>query len=124
MARLHKALAGQQVVSGGGLKKGTELTPEVLEGLAQDKLFKLRLDSAESMALLEDSETQLAAQRKSQEERFEIKQRKQSTGDDLAPGVLQIVKVYMAVKRHIQPGDKRAGGEANKGARPASIRAG
>ena len=115
MARLHKALAGQQVVSGGGLKKGTELTPEVLEGLAQDKLFKLRLDSAESMALLEDSETQLAEKRKSLEERFEIKQRKLSTGDDLAPGVLKIVKVYMAVKRHIQPGDKMAGRHGNKG---------
>src|SRR5690625_4718606 len=115
MARLHKALAGQQVVRGGGLKKGTELTPEVLEGLAQDKLFKLRLDSAESMALLEDSETQLAEKRKSLEERFEIKQRKLSTGDDLAPGVLKIVKVYMAVKRHIQPGDKMAGRHGNKG---------
>src|SRR5690625_7449999 len=115
MARLHKALAGQQVGSVGCQKKVTERTTEELEGLSQDKLFKLRLDSDESMALLEDSETQLAEKRKSLEERFEIKQRKLSTGDDLAPGVLKIVKVYMAVKRHIQPGDKMAGRHGNKG---------
>jgi DNA-directed RNA polymerase subunit beta len=59
-------------------------------------------------ALLEEQNKQL-------EERFEIKREKLQSGDDLAPGVLKIVKVYLAVKRRIQPGDKMAGRHGNKG---------
>jgi DNA-directed RNA polymerase subunit beta len=65
--------------------------------------------------LLENTETNLVELRKSLDARFEDKKGKLQTGDDLAPGVLKIVKVYLAVKRRIQPGDKMAGRHGNKG---------
>ena len=54
--------------------------------------------------------------RKEFEHKLEVKRKKIIKGDDLAPGVLKVVKVYLAVKRHIQPGDKMAGRHGNKGA--------
>src|SRR5690625_6359317 len=60
-------------------------------------------------------EKQLAGIRRILDERFEDKKSKLSSGDDLAPGVLKIVKVYLAIKRRIQPGDKMAGRHGNKG---------
>ena len=114
-ARLRNALLGQKTVSGAGLKKGTELTGEVLDQLDPEQWFKLRLGDDALHALLEDAEKQMIEKRRSLEERFEIKKQKLSSGDDLAPGVLKIVKVYLAVKRRIQPGDKMAGRHGNKG---------
>ncbi len=114
-ARLTNALTGQKVVSGAGLKKGTELTAEVLGGLDKDDWFKLRLSDEALNSLIEDVAAQLDQQKESLERRFEDKKRKLSTGDDLAPGVLKIVKVYLAIKRRIQPGDKMAGRHGNKG---------
>ena len=61
------------------------------------------------------AQRQLEEQNKLLEERFEDKKRKLQSGDDLAPGVLKIVKVYLAIKRRIQPGDKMAGRHGNKG---------
>ncbi|MBB3048988.1 DNA-directed RNA polymerase subunit beta [Litorivivens lipolytica] len=114
-ARLTSALKGQKVVSGAGLKKGAELTDDVLNGLDKDDWFKLRLSDDGLNSLLEDASNQLEAQKESLERRFEDKKRKLATGDDLAPGVLKIVKVYLAIKRRIQPGDKMAGRHGNKG---------
>jgi DNA-directed RNA polymerase subunit beta len=114
-SRLRNALSGQKVVSGASLKKGTELTGELLDGLDKDQWFKLRLPDDGLNALLEDADKQLTEHRKLLEERFENKKRKLQSGDDLAPGVLKIVKVYLAVKRRIQPGDKMAGRHGNKG---------
>jgi DNA-directed RNA polymerase subunit beta len=114
-SRLRNALSGQKVVSGASLKKGTELTGELLDGLDKDQWFKLRLSDDGLNALLEDADKQLTEHRKLLEERFENKKRKLQSGDDLAPGVLKIVKVYLAVKRRIQPGDKMAGRHGNKG---------
>ncbi|MAY34824.1 MAG: DNA-directed RNA polymerase subunit beta [Spongiibacteraceae bacterium] len=114
-ARLTSSLTGQKVVSGAGLKKGTELTEEVLAGLDKDDWFKLRLSDDSLNSALEDASNQLDAQKESLERRFEDKKRKLATGDDLAPGVLKIVKVYLAIKRRIQPGDKMAGRHGNKG---------
>ena len=114
-ARLRNALSGQKVASGAGLKKGAELTGEVLDGLDKDQWFKLRLSDDGVNALLDDADSQLTEHRKLLEERFEIKKRKLQSGDDLAPGVLKIVKVYLAVKRRVQPGDKMAGRHGNKG---------
>jgi len=65
--------------------------------------------------MLEKAEAQLQERRTEHEDRFEVKRRKLQTGDDLAPGVLKIVKVYVAIKRRIQPGDKMAGRHGNKG---------
>jgi len=114
-SRLRNALSGQKVVSGASLKKGTELTTELLDGLEKDQWFKLRLADDGLNALIEDADKQLTEHRKLLEERFENKKRKLQSGDDLAPGVLKIVKVYLAVKRRIQPGDKMAGRHGNKG---------
>ena len=114
-ARLSNALKGQSVVAGAGRKKGTALTEDVLAGLDKDDWFKLRLSDDGLNSLLEDASKQLDEQKDSLERRFEDKKRKLATGDDLAPGVLKIVKVYLAIKRRIQPGDKMAGRHGNKG---------
>jgi DNA-directed RNA polymerase subunit beta len=115
IARLRTTLKGQKVVSGAGLKKGQELSADVLETLEREQWFKLRLSDDGLNALIEDGDKQLTEHRKLLEERFEIKKRKLQSGDDLAPGVLKIVKVYLAIKRRVQPGDKMAGRHGNKG---------
>merc|ERR1711916_74509 len=87
----------------------------LLTSLEASDWFKLRMEDDTLNELLEDADKQLAEHRKTLEERFEDKKRKLTTGDDLAPGVLKIVKVYLAIKRRIQPGDKMAGRHGNKG---------
>ena len=114
-ARLRTALTGKPVVRGPGLKKGEALSTEVAGGLDHEKWFKLRMEDAALNDLLTEAERQLAERRELLDERFEEKKRKVGTGDDLAPGVLKIIKVYLAVKRRIQPGDKMAGRHGNKG---------
>ncbi|MFA7555543.1 MAG: DNA-directed RNA polymerase subunit beta [Spongiibacteraceae bacterium] len=114
-ALLRNALIGQSAVSGAGLKKGAVITDELLEGLEKNQWFKLRFDDESINAQLESAENQLAERKTSLEARFEDKKRKLQSGDDLAPGVLKIVKVYLAIKRRIQPGDKMAGRHGNKG---------
>jgi DNA-directed RNA polymerase subunit beta len=113
--RLSAALIGQKAVGGKGLKKGTEITAELLAEMDKKDWFKIRMAEEALNEQLEKAEAQLAERRKELDERFEDKKRKLATGDDLAPGVLKIVKVYLAVKRRIQPGDKMAGRHGNKG---------
>ncbi|MEM1191698.1 MAG: DNA-directed RNA polymerase subunit beta [Pseudomonadota bacterium] len=112
---LGNLLNGATTVSGGGLSKGTKLSAAVLKELDRDQWFKLKLDKPELNEALASAQQQLEEQNKQLEERFEDKKRKLQSGDDLAPGVLKIVKVYLAVKRRIQPGDKMAGRHGNKG---------
>ncbi len=114
-ARLSNLLQGASTVSGGGLKKGTKLDVAVLAELERDVWFKLRLTDTSLNEELDSAEQQLVDQRQQLEDRFEDKKRKLQSGDDLAPGVLKIVKVYLAIKRRIQPGDKMAGRHGNKG---------
>jgi DNA-directed RNA polymerase subunit beta len=114
-ARLGNLLNGQKTVSGAGLTKGTELSEKVLADIDRDQWFKLKLSDAELNEALASAKRQLDEQNKLLEERFEDKKRKLQSGDDLAPGVLKIVKVYLAIKRRIQPGDKMAGRHGNKG---------
>jgi len=113
--RLKTALVGKKVAGGPGLKKGAQLTEEILDNLAADDWFKLRLVDEDINKQLELAEAQLKRRRADLDERFEDKKRKLVQGDDLAPGVLKIVKVYLAIKRRIQPGDKLAGRHGNKG---------
>ncbi len=113
--RLTSALTGQEVISGPGLKKGAVLDDDSLKNLERDQWFKLRMKDEALNELLEKSEQGLEDRKKEHEERFEDKKRKLQQGDDLAPGVLKIVKVYLAIKRRIQPGDKMAGRHGNKG---------
>ena len=114
-ARLENLLSGNKTVSGAGLAKGTELTSAVLADLEREQWFKVKLADAELNEALASAQRQLEEQSKLLEERFEDKKRKLQSGDDLAPGVLKIVKVYLAIKRRIQPGDKMAGRHGNKG---------
>ena len=113
-SRLANMLNGMKTVSG-GLTKGTSLTPRILEELDRELWFKLKIAGGDMNQSLAAAQNQLKEQRELLEERFEDKRRKLQSGDDLAPGVLKIVKVYLAIKRRIQPGDKMAGRHGNKG---------
>ncbi|MDT8399429.1 MAG: DNA-directed RNA polymerase subunit beta [Pseudomonadales bacterium] len=114
-SRLRKAFLGKKVAGGPKLKKGDTLTAEYLDALASDDWFKLRLVDDALSEQLEKASVQLKERRTELDERFEDKKRKLTQGDNLAPGVLKIVKVYLAIKRRIQPGDKMAGRHGNKG---------
>ena len=114
-ARLESLLSGKKTVSGAGLARGTTLDADALAGLDRDQWFKLKFSEAELNEAIASAQRQLEEQNKLLEERFEDKKRKLQSGDDLAPGVLKIVKVYLAIKRRIQPGDKMAGRHGNKG---------
>ena len=114
-ARLANLLNGQTTVSGGGLSKGTKIDGDVLAELDREQWFKLKFSDSELNDQLASAQRLLEEQNQLLEERFEAKKEKLRSGDDLAPGVLKIVKVYLAVKRRIQPGDKMAGRHGNKG---------
>ncbi|MGI3132184.1 DNA-directed RNA polymerase subunit beta [Halopseudomonas pachastrellae] len=113
--RLASALDGQSVEGGAGLKKGTALSADILAGIERGQWFKLRMTDDALNEQLERAQAYLVDRRKLLDEKFEDKKRKLQQGDDLAPGVLKIVKVYLAIKRRIQPGDKMAGRHGNKG---------
>ncbi|MDX1512315.1 MAG: DNA-directed RNA polymerase subunit beta, partial [Gammaproteobacteria bacterium] len=114
--RLENMLLGKVADGGpGGLKKGSRITKSYLDELPRDKWFEIRLRNESAIEQLERAQEQLAQQQRTLDERFEEKRVKLTSGDDLAPGVLKMVKVYLAVKRRIQPGDKMAGRHGNKG---------
>jgi DNA-directed RNA polymerase subunit beta len=113
--RLQRALVGAKVNAATGLAKGDTLTAEYLETLAADDWYRIRPQDEVLAEQLEQAEQQLAERAKELDDKFEDKKRKLQSGDDLAPGVLKIVKVYLAIKRKIQPGDKMAGRHGNKG---------
>ncbi|MGH8528370.1 MAG: DNA-directed RNA polymerase subunit beta, partial [Nevskiales bacterium] len=114
--RLRSELVGE-AASGGPrkLKAGSAVTVEYLDDLPRDEWFEIRLRDDTASEALEAARRRLADQQKEFERRFEGKKAKITAGDDLAPGVLKMVKVYLAVKRRIQPGDKMAGRHGNKG---------
>ncbi len=115
-ARVEKMLMGK-VAEGGPnrLKAGSKLTKSYLGDLDRDQWFEIRLRNEEAQQQLEAIKKQVEEQRQKFRDYYEDKKRKLSTGDDLAPGVLKMVKVYVAIKRRIQPGDKMAGRHGNKG---------
>jgi DNA-directed RNA polymerase subunit beta len=115
LGRLFSALVGGKVVKAAGLKKGAELTADAVAEYSADDWFAIRMDKAELNDQIAAAQAQLADRRVNLDERFEEKRGKLQSGDDLAPGVLKTVKVYLAVKRRIQPGDKMAGRHGNKG---------
>jgi DNA-directed RNA polymerase subunit beta len=86
-----------------------------LTDLPREQWFEIRLTNDDANAQLEQAAERLRQQRQEFDRRFEEKRKKITAGDDLAPGVLKMVKVYLAVKRRIQPGDKMAGRHGNKG---------
>jgi DNA-directed RNA polymerase subunit beta len=97
------------------LKSGSKITKAYLDDVPREQWFEIRLKNDEANEQLEKAYERLKAQREEFDRRFDEKKAKITAGDDLAPGVLKMVKVYLAVKRRIQPGDKMAGRHGNKG---------
>jgi DNA-directed RNA polymerase subunit beta len=114
--RVENMLMGKIAESGpGGLRKGTAITKAYLDGLKPSQWLEIRLQEEDANLQLEAIAEQIGQQREEMNRRLEEKRKKITMGDDLAPGVLKMVKVYLAVKRRIQPGDKMAGRHGNKG---------
>jgi DNA-directed RNA polymerase subunit beta len=114
--RVKRILSGK-VADGGPdkLKAGSKLTDDYLDSLSPEQWFKIRMRNEDVTAQLEQAEERIKAMREEFEVRYEEKKKKITAGDELAPGVLKMVKVYLAVKRRVQPGDKMAGRHGNKG---------
>lgn len=115
-SRIEKLLINRTAEGGPNkIKKGTKITKSYLAEVPRDKWFEINLKDETASSQLEAAAKQLKKVRLDFEKAFEAKRLKITQSDDLAPGVLKIVKVYMAVKRRVQPGDKMAGRHGNKG---------
>ncbi|KAB7762702.1 DNA-directed RNA polymerase subunit beta [Xanthomonas maliensis] len=114
-ARLRSQIVGKVANGGPNLKKGDSITDAYLDGLKKSDWFQLRMKDDDAADAIERAQKQIQAHEKEFEARFADKRSKITQGDDLAPGVLKMVKVFLAVKRRIQPGDKMAGRHGNKG---------
>ncbi|MBT8124025.1 MAG: DNA-directed RNA polymerase subunit beta, partial [Gammaproteobacteria bacterium] len=115
-ARIERLITNK-VTDGGpdGLSSGSKVTKAYLDNLDRERWFEIRMQNEDVNAQLEKLSAQLKEQRESFDQRLLEKKEKITAGDDLAPGVLKMVKVYLAVKRRMQPGDKMAGRHGNKG---------
>ena len=115
-ARIEKMLLGKTVNGGPKrIAKGTKITKDYLEGVARHDWFEIRLSGEDAAQQLEAMKESLAKLRQQFDAMFELKKKKLTQGDELPPGVQKMVKVYVAVKRRLQPGDKMAGRHGNKG---------
>ncbi len=114
--RVQAVLLGKPAEAGPKkLKPGSLIDETYLSDLPREQWLEIRLQDEEANAAIERAAERLKAQRKEFEKRYDEKRAKITAGDDLAPGVLKMVKVYLAVKRRVQPGDKMAGRHGNKG---------
>ncbi len=114
--RLRSMLLGKTAVKGPkGVKPNSEITEELLESLSKGQYWQLALGDEADAAQIEALNSQFEAQKRALTHRFEDKVEKVRRGDDLPPGVMKMVKVFIAVKRKLQPGDKMAGRHGNKG---------
>ncbi len=114
--RIERLILGK-TVNGGPKKlaKGSKITKGYLQELEHYHWFDIRLANEEAAAQLESLKDSLEQKRKDFDAAFEAKKKKLTQGDELPPGVQKMVKVYVAVKRRLQPGDKMAGRHGNKG---------
>jgi len=115
-SRLEKLLLNK-VANGGPKKlaKGTKIAKEYLADLEKYHWFDIRPADEDVAAQVEAIKEAIEAKRTQFDQDFEEKRKKLTQGDELAPGVIKMVKVYLAVKRRLQPGDKMAGRHGNKG---------
>jgi len=114
--RVKSVLLGKAAEAGPKkFRAGSLIDETYLAELPREQWLEIRLQDEEANAAVERTAERLKAQRKEFEKRYDEKRAKITAGDDLAPGVLKMVKVYLAVKRRIQPGDKMAGRHGNKG---------
>ena len=115
-ARIEKLIIDKEADKGpDGLKKGDKISAEYLKALHREKWFQISMKDESLNVQLEKIAQGIADHREAFEQRFLEQKEKITSGDDLAPGVLKMVKVYLAVKRRLQPGDKMAGRHGNKG---------
>ncbi|MEM9128605.1 MAG: DNA-directed RNA polymerase subunit beta, partial [Pseudomonadota bacterium] len=115
-ARLKSLIMGKVAVKGPkGVKGNSEITEELLEMLSKGQWWQLALKDEKDAKVVEALNDQYEAQKRTLDARFEDKVEKVRRGDDLPPGVMKMVKVFIAVKRKLQPGDKMAGRHGNKG---------
>src|SRR5215469_1235024 len=115
-ARIEKLLIGKTANGGPKrLAKGARLTKDYLEGVNRHDWFDIRLANEDGARQLEAMKASIEQTRKDFDQMFEQKKKKLTQGDELPPGVQKMVKVYVAVKRRLQPGDKMAGRHGNKG---------
>lgn len=114
--RVKSLILSKAVVGGPNvLKSGMRVTESYLDQLERDKWFSIRMQNDEISKQLEKLAKRLRNQRSRLDAHFKEKQRKLQAGDVMPPDILKTVKVYLAVKRRIQPGDKLAGRHGNKG---------
>jgi len=114
--RIEKLLLRKEVTGGPNkLARGTSITKDYLQSLDRYHWFEVRLADDEAAAQLEALKDSIEQKRKQFDQAFDDKRKKLTQGDELPPGVLKMVKVYLAVKRRLQPGDKMAGRHGNKG---------
>ncbi len=115
-ARIRDRLMGRKVVIGPkGLKAGTKVSDEILEKLTPGQMMQIAIANDKVMGEIESLKKQLEEGAAEFQRRFEDKVDKLERGDELPPGVMKLVKVFVAVKRKLQPGDKMAGRHGNKG---------
>ncbi len=115
-ARLKSLILGKTAVKGPkGVKPGSEITEELLDTLSRGQWWQLAIGEEALAQEVEALNAQFDAQKRALEHRFEDKVEKVRRGDDLPPGVMKMVKVFVAVKRKLQAGDKMAGRHGNKG---------
>ncbi|GIS32804.1 MAG: hypothetical protein Ct9H90mP4_07180 [Gammaproteobacteria bacterium] len=114
-SRIQELVLGKKVASGKGLKKGSSIKAEDLDNLEKKDWLKIKLQNEKVNEQLAEISKGLKEYQKNLTETYKQREDKVKAGDDLAPGVLKIVKVYLAIKRRIQPGDKLAGRHGNKG---------
>jgi len=115
LARVRAIMLDQIVDGGPDLSAGQTISDAWLESHKSDKWFEIKLRDSALQEQVDAVADQLEKTRSDFDEKLEEKRKKLMAGDDLAPGVLKMVKVYLAVKRRIQPGDKMAGRHGNKG---------
>ena len=113
--RLQRALLGNKVASAPGKSKGDQIDDAYLQALAGDDWFRIRMQDDSLNGQIDKADAHLKERKAGLDAIYEDQRGKLESGDDLAPGVLKIVKVYLAIKRRIQPGDKMAGRHGNKG---------
>ena len=114
-SRIQELVTGKKVASAKGLKKGSTIKLEDLENLEKKDWLKIKLMNEKVNEQLDEIAKGFKEYQKNLSENYKKREDKVKAGDDLAPGVLKIVKVYLAIKRRIQPGDKLAGRHGNKG---------
>ncbi len=114
-ARARALLMGKVAQSGPDLKAGDKITKSYLDSLERKRWFEIAMQDEEINDQLENLRGIIDSQEDVFQERMKEAKAKLDAGDDLAPGVLKMIKVYLAVKRRVQPGDKMAGRHGNKG---------